>query len=54
MLRYPEREVWKMTPYKINTLFGYHKEYNPQQFRHTDQAEPEGTDAIDIAFLNGG
>lgn len=30
--------------------FGYHKEYNPQQFRHTNQAEPEGVDAIDIAL----
>lgn len=39
-----------MTPYKINTLFGYHKEYNRQQFRPTAQAEPEGVDAIDIAL----
>ena len=51
MLRYQEREVWGMTPYKINTLFGYHKEYNPQQFRRTTtQAEPDGMDAIDVAL----
>jgi hypothetical protein len=52
MLRYPEREVWKMTPYKINTLFGYHKEYNKQQFsgEPTTQAQPDGMDAIDVAL----
>ena len=52
MLRYPEREVWRMTPYKINTLFGYHKEYNPQQFseRPRTQAQPDGMDAIDVAL----
>ena len=40
----------EMTPYKINTLFGYHKEYNPQQFKSTTQAEPDGMDAIDVAL----
>jgi len=51
MLRYKEAEVWKMTPYKIRTLFGYHKEYNPQQFRHQEtKAEPGGVDAIDVAL----
>ena len=40
-----------MTPYKINALFQYHKEYNPQQFgRPNTQAEPDGMDAIDVAL----
>lgn len=51
MLRFPEAEVWRMTPYKITTLFGYHREYNPQQFRQQPTAvEPEGVDAIDVAL----
>ena len=51
MLRYKEAEVWKMTPYKIKTLFGYHKEYNPQQFvRQRTQEEPGGMDDIDVAL----
>lgn len=51
MLRYKEAEVWKMTPYKITTLFEYHKEYNPQQFRRQEAQEvPDGMDAIDVAL----
>lgn len=50
MLRYPEREVWHMTPYKIVTLFGYHKEYHRQQFGTQQQAQPDDMDAIDIAL----
>ena len=49
MLRYPETEAWKLTPYKIITLFGYHKEYNKEQFNRRAQAEPE-MDAIDAAL----
>lgn len=50
MLRFPEKEVWTMTPYKINTLFRIHKEYNPQQFRNQSKEAPDGVDAIDAAL----
>lgn len=44
-----------MTPYKITTLFEYHKEYNPQQFGSQgvsagQQPQDEGLDAIDVAL----
>jgi len=50
MLRFPEREVWKMTPHKISTLFGYHKEYNTQQFGIMPQKQIDNMDAIDVAL----
>ena len=49
-MRYAEKEVWRMTPYKIQTLFRYHKEYNPQQYKQTAEEVPDGVDAIDVAL----
>lgn len=56
LLQYKEREAWRKTPYKILTLFKYHKEYNPHIFKQTQQAaapraaEKEEMDDIDIAL----
>jgi len=32
MLGFSERETWKMTPYKIKTLFSLHREYNDPNY----------------------
>lgn len=45
---YPEREVWKMTPYKIVTLFKVHKSFNKDQFK--EEPEQLSGDPIDIAL----
>ena len=53
MLGYTEAATWKKTPYQLQRLFEYHKEYNPQQFRNSSIKNPEspdGMDAIDIAL----
>ena len=53
MLRYPERQAWRKTPYQITTLFKYHKEYNPHIFGATSIAQGAGMeqmDDIDIAL----
>lgn len=49
MLGYPEREVWRMTPYKIMRLFEIHKSFYPDRFGGSGDL-PEGLDAIDIAL----
>ena len=46
-IRWPEADVWKMTPYKILTLFRIHKEFNPDRFK------PEEKEA-DIDDVLGG
>ena len=33
LLRWSEAEVWRMTPYKILTLFKIHREFNPDRFK---------------------
>nr|DAG53386.1 MAG TPA: hypothetical protein [Caudoviricetes sp.] len=51
MLRYTEREAWRLTPYKILKFFKYHKEYNPAQFgRARTQPKSEYIDDIDAAL----
>ena len=51
MLRYTEREAWRLTPYKILKFFKYHKEYNPAQFgRARTQPKSEYVDDIDAAL----
>lgn len=54
MLRYPEREAWRKTPYQIITLFEYHKEYNPQIFKQDNtqnvQSNGQQIDDIDMAL----
>lgn len=32
LLGYTEHEVWKMTPYKIMTLYDIHREYTSERF----------------------
>jgi hypothetical protein len=46
LLRYSEREVWGMTPYKITTLFKIHRSFNPDKYKQ----EAEKADPIDEAF----
>ena len=53
LLGYREREAWRKTPYQIVTLFGYHKEYNPNIFKKERAAVPQAAeelDDIDIAL----
>ena len=47
LLRWSEAEVWRMTPYKILTLFKIHKQFNPDRFK---PEEPEA----DIDDVLGG
>ena len=47
LLHWPEREVWRMTPYKILALFRIHREFNPDRFK------PEEKEA-DIDDVLGG
>ena len=47
LLRWSEAEVWRMTPYKILTLFRIHKQFNPDRFK---PEEPEA----DIDDVLGG
>lgn len=49
VLGFPEKEVWKMTIYKILTLFKYHREFNPDRFK-PDAENPDGLDDIDEAL----
>ena len=46
-LGYPEREVWRMTPYKILTLFRIHRQFHPEKWK---PEPPEGIDPIDVAL----
>lgn len=39
--------MWRMTPYKIITLFRIHKMFNPDRF---EPDKPEGVDDIDAAL----
>jgi len=54
MLRLPEQEAWRKTPYQIMRLFRLHKEYNPQQFgeqqRYNTTANGQQLAPIDIAL----
>lgn len=33
LLNFSEKEVWRMTPYKILALFAIHKKFNPDKFK---------------------
>jgi hypothetical protein len=44
LLGYPEKDVWRMTPYKLMRLFEIHKEFNPDRF-----GSPE-FDPVDVAL----
>jgi len=48
LLGFPEREVWKMTPYKITTLWKIHKEFNRDKFRQDEETEPTASGVGDI------
>lgn len=55
LLRWPEPAVWKMTPYKIITLFTIHKEFNPDRFKDDPpkaqgMLDEDGFDDIDVAL----
>ena len=52
LLGYPEKEVWRMTAYKILTLFRIHREFNPDRFKPDpmEEARQKGIDPIDIAL----
>jgi len=52
LLRWPEREVWRMTPYKLMTLFKIHKKFNPDRFKQEPEA-PEGMDDVEFALTGG-
>jgi hypothetical protein len=47
LLHWPEAEVWRMTPYKITTLFRIHRRFNPDRFA---PEKPEDMDDIDFAL----
>jgi hypothetical protein len=47
LLGFSEKEVWKMTPYKITRLFEIHKQFNPDQY---GEQPPAGIDDIDAAL----
>lgn len=49
ILGFPEREVWKLTPYKIMALFRIHKTFNSDKFGQEKEI-PEEQDPIDIAL----
>ncbi len=44
LLGWSEAEVWKMTPYKILTLFKIHREFNPDRFK----PDPKEVDIDDV------
>jgi len=46
LLGFTEREVWRMTPYKLVTLFRIHKEFNNDRFK----LESGAVDDIDEAL----
>jgi len=48
-LGYPERDVWKMTPFKILTLFKIHRHSHPERF-----TQPKPDDIADIDLAMGG
>jgi len=50
ILGFTEREVWRMTPYKILTLFSIHREFNPDKFKPPEDDPPEDLDDIDMAL----
>lgn len=52
MLRLPEAEAWKKTPYQIMTLFRLHKEYNPQQFGEQPELQPTGNNGQQLAPID--
>jgi len=55
LLRWPERDVWRMTPYKILTLFKIHKRFNPERFKPEPAAQGGEAEGEDIHFaLTGG
>lgn len=47
LLHFTEREVWRMTPYKLLALFRVHKQFHPERF---PREAPEGMDEIDAAL----
>jgi len=47
ILGWPERDVWKMTPHKLLTLFRIHREFHPDRFK---KVMPEGMADIDQAL----
>lgn len=47
MLGWPEKDVWKMTPYKLLRLFKAHREFNPEKF---GPIKPKGEVDIDVAL----
>lgn len=44
---WPEKDVWKMTPYKLIRLFEIHREMNPRTYGKTRKKK---LDAIDEAL----
>jgi len=52
LLGWRECEVWRMTPYKLMTLFKVHKKFNPDRFKQDAEA-PEGADDVK-SILTGG
>ena len=47
LLHWPEPAVWRMTPFKLLSLFRIHKEFNSDRFKTDDS-----TDDLD-AVLGG-
>jgi hypothetical protein len=47
LLRWPEESVWRMTPYKIITLFRIHKEFNPDRFKPLEEKEADIDDIFE-------
>jgi hypothetical protein len=46
ILGYKEAQAWHMTPYKIQTLFKVHREFNPDKYKQS----PTHLDDIDAAL----
>jgi len=41
VLGFTEREVWKMTPYKIQTLYSIHREYTDPNYTAPAEKDEE-------------